>query len=102
MSLDDGRLFFKRAHGKTISGKMQEVFVDYEETTVGNLRRAFKEAVDDYLTLCQNEGIEPDQSFRRSFNVRTGCDFPVTFYSDCPPSSIQSVSISGFSSEIES
>ncbi len=30
------------------------------------------EAVDDYLELCKSEGIEPDQSFRGSFNVRTG------------------------------
>ena len=48
--------------------------VNYEGTDVASLRQTFKEAVDDYLELCQNEGIKPDQSFRVSFNVRTGCD----------------------------
>jgi predicted HicB family RNase H-like nuclease len=64
---DDDQLFF---------GKIEYIrsLVNYEGTTVGNLRRAFKEAVEDYLKLCQNEGMEPDQSFRGSFNVRTGCD----------------------------
>lgn len=64
---DEDQVFF---------GKIEYIrsLVNYEGTTVENLRRAFKEAVDDYLKLCQNEGIEPDQSFRGSFNVRTGCD----------------------------
>jgi len=64
---DEDQVFF---------GKIEYIrsLVNYEGTTVKNLRRAFKEAVDDYLKLCQNEGIEPDQSFRGSFNVRTGCD----------------------------
>ena len=64
---DDDRVFF---------GKIKYIksLVNYEGTGVTNLRQAFKEAVDDYLELCQNEGIEPDQSFRGSFNVRTGCD----------------------------
>ena len=64
---DDDQVFF---------GKIEYIrsLVNYEETTVKNLRQAFKEAVDDYLELCQDEGIEPDQTFRGSFNVRTGCE----------------------------
>jgi len=64
---DDDQVFF---------GKIEYIrsLVNYEGTTVKNLRQAFKEAVDDYLKLCQNEGIEPDQTFRGSFNVRTGCE----------------------------
>ncbi len=64
---DDDQIFF---------GKIEYIrsLVNYEGTTVENLRQAFTEAVDDYLELCQHEGIEPDQSFRGSFNVRTGCD----------------------------
>jgi predicted HicB family RNase H-like nuclease len=64
---DDDQLFF---------GKIEYIrsLVNYEGTTVKNLRQAFKEAVDDYLELCQDEGIEPDQTFRGSFNVRTGCE----------------------------
>ena len=64
---DDDQVFF---------GRIEYIrsLVNYEGETVKNLRQAFKEAVDDYLKLCKNEGIEPDQSFRGSFNVRTGCD----------------------------
>lgn len=64
---DDNQVFF---------GKIEYIrsLVNYEGTTVKNLRQAFKEAVDDYLELCQDEGIKPDQSFRGSFNVRTGCE----------------------------
>jgi len=64
---DDDQVFF---------GKIEYIrsLANYEGTTVKNLRQAFKEAVDDYLELCQDEGIEPDQTFRGSFNVRTGCE----------------------------
>lgn len=64
---DDDQIFF---------GKIEYIksLVNYEGTDAASLRQAFKEAVDDYLELCQNEGIKPDQSFRGSFNVRTGCD----------------------------
>ena len=55
-------------------GKIEFVrsLVNYEGTDVEGLHRAFKEAVDDYLELCEQEGIEAEQSFRGSFNVRTG------------------------------
>ena len=62
---DDDQVFF---------GKIEYIksLVNYEGTDVISLKQAFQEAVDDYLELCQNEGITPDQSFRGSFNVRTG------------------------------
>ena len=43
-------------------------------TDVISLKQAFQEAVNDYLDLCQTEGITPDQSFRGNFNVRTGSE----------------------------
>lgn len=57
-------------------GKIEFIrsLVNYEGTDAAGIRQAFEEAVDDYLELCQNEGLEPDQSFRGSFNVRTGSD----------------------------
>ncbi|MEA1911517.1 MAG: type II toxin-antitoxin system HicB family antitoxin [Spirochaetota bacterium] len=57
-------------------GKIEYIksLINYEGTDAVSLRKAFEEAVDDYLELCQNEGLEPDQSFRGSFNVRTGSD----------------------------
>lgn len=44
----------------------------YEGVDVDGLRLAFEEAVDDYLELCQQEGIEPERPFKGSFNVRIG------------------------------
>ena len=57
-------------------GKIEYIksLVNYEGTDASSLRQAFEEAVDGYLELCQNEGLKPDQSFRGSFNVRTGSD----------------------------
>ncbi len=64
---DEDQVFF---------GKIEYIksLVNYEGTDVEGLKQAFEEAVDDYLELCQDEGTEPDQSFRGSFNVRTGSD----------------------------
>jgi predicted HicB family RNase H-like nuclease len=48
--------------------------ISYEGTDVGSLRRAFEEAVDDYLALCKKAGRTPEQPFSGTFNVRTGSD----------------------------
>ncbi len=40
----------------------------------GSLRKAFEDAVDDYLELCTKEGKIPEKPFKGSFNVRTGSD----------------------------
>lgn len=39
-----------------------------------SLRSAFEEAVDDYLNLCRQEGRQPEQPFKGSFNVRMGSE----------------------------
>lgn len=46
--------------------------ISYEATTVKALERAFKAAVDDYLTACIEQGDEPDVPCKGSFNVRVG------------------------------
>lgn len=46
--------------------------VSYEGQSVKALKRSFKEAVDDYLELCEQEGRKPEQQLKGSFNVRTG------------------------------
>ncbi|MEW6753691.1 MAG: type II toxin-antitoxin system HicB family antitoxin [Candidatus Latescibacterota bacterium] len=48
--------------------------ISYEGNSVDSLRQAFRESVDDYLALCAEEGREPEQPFRGSFNVRTGSE----------------------------
>lgn len=55
-----GQLLFVRA------------LVTYEGTSVKGLRKAFEQAVNNYLDLCQEEGLTPEQPFKGSFNVRIG------------------------------
>jgi predicted HicB family RNase H-like nuclease len=62
---DDDRIF----HGKV---EFIRALVSYEGTDVESLRRAFEEAVDDYLELCHKQKTEPEKPFKGSFNVRVG------------------------------
>lgn len=48
--------------------------ISYEGHDVLSLKTSFQEAVDDYLDLCQQRGIEPETAFKGSFNIRTGTD----------------------------
>ena len=54
-------------HGKI---EFIRALVSYEGTDVKGLRRAFREAVDDYHTLCREKGKEPERPLKGSFNVR--------------------------------
>jgi predicted HicB family RNase H-like nuclease len=62
---DDDRIF----HGRV---EFIRALVSYEGTDVESLRRAFEEAVDDYLELCNKQKTEPEKPFKGSFNVRVG------------------------------
>ena len=42
----------------------------YQETDVAELKKAFVEAVEDYLAHCKERGVKPEQPFKGSFNVR--------------------------------
>lgn len=44
--------------------------ISYEGSSVDELRSDFEAAVDDYLELCAEKGIEPDKTYKGSFNVR--------------------------------
>jgi predicted HicB family RNase H-like nuclease len=57
-----GKLLFIRA------------LVNYEGETVAELQAAFREAVNDYLATCQEQGQEPEVPCKGSFNVRIGHD----------------------------
>ena len=37
---------------------------------MNNLKKAFSEAVEDYLVLCKEAGKEPHKSYKGSFNIR--------------------------------
>lgn len=55
-------------------GKLQFVsaLVNYEGQTVSELKKAFEEAVDDYLATCAQRGISPEKPCKGSFNIRVG------------------------------
>jgi len=44
--------------------------VNFEGTTVKELKKAFSEAVDDYLNSCKKIGKNPDKTYKGSFNIR--------------------------------
>lgn len=44
--------------------------ISYEGETGKELLADFHTAVDDYLALCEEKGIEPERAYKGSFNVR--------------------------------
>ena len=44
--------------------------VTFEGESVDKLKKAFNEAVEDYLVLCREAGKEPLKTYKGSFNVR--------------------------------
>lgn len=53
-------------------GKVQGVrsLISYEGSTAAELVSDFHGAVDDYLTLCKEEGTKPEIAYKGSLNVR--------------------------------
>jgi len=64
---DEDRVFYGRV-------EFIRALISYEGTDAQSLRRAFEEAVDDYLETCKEKGIEVEKPFKGSFNVRIGAD----------------------------
>jgi len=60
---DEDRVFF---------GKVMFIpaLISYEGTDVDSLTRSFREAVDDYLELCEQQAKTPAKPFKGTFNVR--------------------------------
>ena len=54
-------------------GKVEYIrsLISFEGNDVTSLRLNFQEAVDDYITMCEEKGIEPEKSFEGSFKVKT-------------------------------
>jgi predicted HicB family RNase H-like nuclease len=48
--------------------------VTFEADTVVKLKKAFKEAVDDYIQTCADQKRDPDKQFKGNFNVRVKPD----------------------------
>lgn len=64
---DDDSIFY---------GKVEYLrsLISYEGHDVESLRTSFQEAINDYLELCQQKAIQPEQTFKGSFNIRTGTE----------------------------
>lgn len=48
--------------------------ISYHADSIKDLKKAFEEAVEDYLELCATVGKEPEKAYKGSFNVRIGPD----------------------------
>ena len=44
--------------------------ISYEGDSVRSLKADFEGAVDDYLEMCAEEGLEPERAYKGKFNVR--------------------------------
>ena len=66
-----GSVEFSEADG-VFFGKVQGIraLISYEGTTAKELIDDFHGSVDDYLALCEENGIEPEKAYKGSFNVR--------------------------------
>ncbi|MCH5346834.1 MAG: type II toxin-antitoxin system HicB family antitoxin [Muribaculaceae bacterium] len=53
-----------------VLGLPKDTLISYEGETVKELKEDFQGAVDDYLILCEEEGIEPHKTYSGSLNVR--------------------------------
>ncbi len=59
---------------QTFYGKVEYIrsLISFEGKDVPNLRANFEMAIDDYLALCEDQGIAPEKPFKGTFNVRVG------------------------------
>ena len=44
--------------------------ITFQGETVRELEKAFRDSVDDYLTWCREDGVEPEKPYSGKFNVR--------------------------------
>jgi len=78
--MTDNMLKYKDFYGSVEYSAIDECFfgkiigttdlVTFEGNSVDELKKAFTEAVEDYLGLCKEAGKEPQKSYKGSFNVR--------------------------------
>ncbi len=54
-------------HGEVINTRD---VITFQGKTVAEIRKAFRESVDDYLEFCEKRNEEPDKPFSGKFNLR--------------------------------
>ena len=45
-------------------------YIDFECTSIKNISREFKKAVEDYISFCAQVGKSPEREYKGQFNVR--------------------------------
>ncbi len=58
-------------HGEVINTKD---VITFQGSSVAQLKKAFKESIDDYLEFCAERGESPDRPFSGKFNIRLDPD----------------------------
>lgn len=53
---------------------LKNSLISFEGTTVKELKKDFKEAIDDYLQVCKQTNTDPEKQCKGSLNVRLGVD----------------------------
>lgn len=64
------------ATDNVLYGKVMGVnsLISFEGDSIQSLREDFEGAIDDYLEMCDEKGIEPEKSYRGNFNVRVSSE----------------------------
>ncbi len=64
------------AEDECFIGRIESIedLVSFEGRDVGDLKKAFREAVADYINLCRSAGKPLHKSYKGSFNVRMTAD----------------------------
>ncbi|MFT3824995.1 MAG: type II toxin-antitoxin system HicB family antitoxin [Chitinophagaceae bacterium] len=48
--------------------------ISFEGASVKELKKSFRDAIEDYLETCKEVGKEPNKTYKGSFNVRIGTE----------------------------
>jgi predicted HicB family RNase H-like nuclease len=59
-------------HGRVLG--LSSALIGFEGATVAEIEKDFRDAVDDYLTMCTKQGKVPEKPFKGSFNIRLNPD----------------------------
>jgi len=44
--------------------------ITFQGTTANEIERAFRDSINDYISWCKEEGVEPEKPYSGKFNVR--------------------------------
>lgn len=64
-------------HGEVVD--LRDV-ITFQGTCVGEIERAFRESIDDYLAFCKERGEDPDRPFSGRFMLRLSPDLHRAVY----------------------